>query len=134
MSTKDFTEKEIEMLSKNKYVRKVSDRAITYTDEFKRVFVLAIESGKFPIEIFESHNFDIDVLGKNRINSASKRWRVLYRDKGICGLSDLRKIRSGRPKNKKQTVERLKAEINLLKAENEMLKKINLLERGLVKK
>ncbi|KMT50178.1 hypothetical protein TU51_10475, partial [Bacillus cytotoxicus] len=36
MTKKLFTEKEIEILSKNRYVKSVSPKGITYTDEFKR--------------------------------------------------------------------------------------------------
>ena len=39
MSKKIFSEKEINELSKNKYVKKVSEKGITYTDEFKRLFI-----------------------------------------------------------------------------------------------
>ncbi|OAX50806.1 hypothetical protein gpAD87_21615 [Paenibacillus sp. AD87] len=35
MSKKRFTEEEREQISKNRYVRNVSDKAITYADEFK---------------------------------------------------------------------------------------------------
>lgn len=37
MSKKLFTEKEIKILSKNPNVKSVSDKGITYTDEFKRI-------------------------------------------------------------------------------------------------
>lgn len=35
MSKKIFSDKDIERLSNNKYVRNVSKKAITYTNEFK---------------------------------------------------------------------------------------------------
>ena len=38
MSKKIFTEKEIKQLSNNPYVKSVSAKGITYTDEFKRHF------------------------------------------------------------------------------------------------
>ena len=40
MSKKIFSEKEINELSKNKYVKKVSQKGITYTNEFKLHFVV----------------------------------------------------------------------------------------------
>ena len=46
MSKKIFSEKEINELSKNKYVKKVSEKGITYTDEFKRLFIAENEKGK----------------------------------------------------------------------------------------
>lgn len=39
MSNKLFTKEEVKILSKNKYVKNVSNKAITYTDELK-VFLL----------------------------------------------------------------------------------------------
>ncbi|MGE6577049.1 HTH domain-containing protein, partial [Paenibacillus xylanexedens] len=48
MSKKRFTEKEREQLSKNRYVRNVSDKAITYADEFKQLFVDEYMTGKSP--------------------------------------------------------------------------------------
>ena len=36
MSKKHFNEEEREQLSKNRYVLRVSEKAITYADEFKR--------------------------------------------------------------------------------------------------
>ena len=39
MSKKLCSSKYIEILSKNKYVKKVSEKVITYTDEFKRLFI-----------------------------------------------------------------------------------------------
>ena len=46
MSKKLFSSKDIEILSKNKYVKKVSEKGITYTDEFKRLFIAENEKGK----------------------------------------------------------------------------------------
>ena len=46
MSKKIFTEKEIKQLSTNKYVKSVSTKGITYTDEFKHIFIAEKEKGK----------------------------------------------------------------------------------------
>ena len=80
MSKKIFTEKEIKLLSANKYVKSVSSKGITYTDEFKHIFIAEKENGKLPREIFEECGFDIEVLGMDRVNSASKRWRKAYKN------------------------------------------------------
>ncbi|HFE9693250.1 TPA: HTH domain-containing protein, partial [Clostridium perfringens] len=53
MSKKLFTSEEIKILSQNKYVKKVSSKGITYNDEFKRLFIVEIENGKLPRQIFE---------------------------------------------------------------------------------
>ena len=67
MSKKIFTEKEIKLLSANKYVKSVSSKGITYTDEFKHIFIAEKEKGKFPREIFEECGFDVEILGMKRI-------------------------------------------------------------------
>lgn len=138
MSNKLFSKEHIEILSKNKYVKKISDKAITYTDEFKNIFITENELGKFPREIFEECGFDIDILGMKRVESSGKRWRAAYRNEGVLGLQDTRKDNSGRPKEKDLSIEekyeRLKAQNNLLKAENELLKKLDMLERKMIRK
>lgn len=138
MSIKIFTEREIQVLSKNKYVRNVSIKGITYTDEFKRIFIAENEKGKFAKEIFKEYGFDIVVLGTVRISSSACRWRNAYRKEGILGLNDTRKLKCGKSSQKDLSIEeryrRLKVQVNLLKAENELLKKIDILERRLIKK
>lgn len=138
MSKKIFTEKEIQELSNNPYVKSVSAKGIIYTDEFKRIFIVENEKGKLPRQIFQENGFDIDIIGIDRIQSSGKRWRAAFRENGVLGLRDTRKGNSGRPQDKELSLEekyaRLEAENNLLKAENELLKKIDLAERGLKRK
>lgn len=135
MSKKSFTEKEIKILSKNPYVKSVSTKGITYTDEFRHHFIAENEKGKLPRTIFEESGFDVDIIGIERVKSSGKRWRAAYRSDGIDGLKDTRKENSGRPREKELSLEekyaRLEAQNNLLKAENELLKKIDLAERRL---
>ena len=137
MSTKIFTEKEIEILSHNKYIKKVSMKSITYTDEFKRIFISENGKEKFPRKIFEECGFDIDIIGIERVHSSAKRWRAAYRKNGVLGLRDTRKDTSGRPSEKELSMEkkyaRLEAQNKLLKAENELLKKIDMMERMMIK-
>ena len=135
MSKKHFTEKEIEILSNNPYVKSVSSKGITYTDEFKRIFIAENENGKLPRQIFEENGFDIEVIGIVRVQRAAYRWRTAYNKSGVLGLRDTRKENSGRPTKKELSLEeknaRLEAQIQLLRAENELLKKLDMMERGL---
>jgi len=137
MSKKIFTAKEIKLLSSNNYVKSVSSKGITYTDEFKHIFIAEKEKGKFTREIFKEYGFDVEVLGTDRIQSASKRWQRAYKKNGITGLRDTRAGNSGRLADRELSLEeknaRLEAQINLLKAENELLKKIRFAERGMKK-
>ena len=133
MSKKIFSEKEINELSKNKYVKKVSQKGITYTNEFKLHFIAEYEMGKTPRQIFQDAGFDIQVIGIKRIECASDRWRKSYKEKGVLGLDDKRALNSGRTLNRELTLEEIlakkDAEIEYLKAELELVKKLEINER-----
>lgn len=84
----------MKQLSTNKYVRAVSKNGITYTDEFKRLFITEDENGKSPRQIFEECGFDNEVLGARRMKSSADRWRAAYKQNGLDGLRDNRKGKS----------------------------------------
>jgi transposase len=138
MSKKLFSVKEIKKLSSNKYVKSVSEKGITYSEEFKRIFISENEKGKLPRQIFKECGFDIEIVGTRRIKSSADRWRAAYRKNGVHGLQDTRNGNSGRPSERKLSLEekykRLEAQNNLLKAENELLKKLDMMERRMKKK
>ncbi len=138
MSKKMFTIEEVDKLSKIKYVKSISEKGITYTDEFKRIFISEHKKGMMPVEIFKSSGFDIEIIGYQRIKSSSYRWRKSYRDNGELGLTDSRKEHSGRPRTKDLTMEeklaRLESQVEFLKIENEFLKKLDMIERQMMTK
>lgn len=133
MSKKIFTNEEIKLLSKNRYVKNVTNKSITYTDEFKILFIAERSNGKLPIHIFQDAGFDIEIIGNNRIWCAIKRWRNSYNQSGELGLRDSSKFNSGRPIQRELSLEEIiakkDAEIAYWKAEAELLKKIELQER-----
>lgn len=138
MAKKIFTTKEIETLSTNPYVKSVSAKGITYTDEFKKIYITQSDNCKSAREIFEDCGFDIEIIGMERVRSARDRWRAAYSKNGLDGLQDARRGNSGRPRERELTPDekysRLEAENNLLKAEIELLKKIRIAESGMKKK
>lgn len=138
MSKKVFTEQEILELSKNKYVKNVTSKGITYTNEFKLQFIAEYKDGKNSRKIFEDAGFDIKIIGVKRIDSASLRWRNAYKDRGVLGLEDTRTLNSGRTLNRELTIEEVlakkDAEIEYLKAELELIKKLELQERQVINK
>ena len=138
MSKKIFSEQEILELSKNKYVKNISSKGITYTNEFKIQFIAEYENGKTPREIFKDAGLEVNIIGIKRIDSASLRWRSAYKNKGISGLDDTRALNSGRTLNRELTLEEIlskkNAEIEYLKAELELIKKLELQERQVVNK
>ena len=77
------------------------------------------------------------IRDRKRIESAALRWKRAYKKSGVVGLKDTRKTNSGRRLNRELTAEeratKLEAKIKLLEAENALLKKVYLMERGLLK-
>ena len=133
MSKVIFNDKQIKVLAKNPNVLRVSDKAITYSEEFKNRFIEENSKGILPRKIFEDNGFDIEIIGLKRIEQSAARWRKKYADMGVLGLKDSRKSNSGRPLLRELTaqeeIERLKAKISLLEIENEFLKKLDEIER-----
>ncbi len=63
MSKKTFSKQDIKALSKNKYVRNVSEKSITYTNKFKINFITKYNNGELLKNIFEEAGFDINIIG-----------------------------------------------------------------------
>jgi hypothetical protein len=138
MSKKRFSEDERESLSKNNYVVRVSEKAISYSDEFKRLFIDQYLLEKTPREIFEANGFDVRVIGMSRVEQCADRWKKAYQQDGIVGLRDTRKERSGRPLGRElsqdEVITKQEAKIRLLESQIELLKKLDTKERLLVAK
>lgn len=133
---KDFTQVEIEILSKNINVKSVTPKQIIYTDEFKDLFLMEYAAGKMPLQIFVENGFDSIMLGQNRIDKCCMRWR-----KKACrpeGVHDLKKGHSGKKNHGKFTHEdelaHLKQQNEYLKQENTFLRELRRLERQVMSK
>jgi hypothetical protein len=135
MSIYRFTEKEIEELRNNPNVKNVTEKAITYTKEFKEYFIREYSKGRQIREIYEEAGFDVEVLG-NRTNKSTYRWK--QQSKRLEGLKDTRKGGSGRLRTrhltKDELIQRQKAEIAYLKQERDFLLELKRLERMAIKK
>lgn len=131
-----FSTKEINILQKNPNVHRVSERSITYTDDFKNRFIDEYLTGRFPRQIFTENGFDVDIIGIKRIEQSASRWKRAYEKNGLIGLMDSRKTASGRPLKRELTpsevIERQKARIELLEGQVELLKKLETTERRLL--
>lgn len=138
MSKIKFSVSEIKKLEENLHVKHVSNLSITYTDEFKQIFMEAYLLGKLPRLIFHENGFDIEVIGIKRIEQCAARWKKSYKRDGIIGLIDSRKTASGRPLERAlssdEIIERQKAKIELLEGQVSILKKLDVTERMLVNK
>jgi putative transposase len=133
MSKKIFSKADIEILSQNPYVKKVSEKSITYTDEFKGFFIIEYHSGTSPTRVFEKAGFSKEMIGYKRIDRAAARWKKAYYESGMSGLTDERAKNTGRPScnnpSEHEIIRKQKAKIKLLEAEVELLKKVDFKER-----
>lgn len=134
MTVKYFTPEQLEILLANPNVVTASSKAITYSVDFKMKFIEEYELGKSPSRIFEEAGFDVQVLGTERIKTATFRWKKAVKNDGTLGLRDARKVKSGRPLKRTLTPEeqiaKLEAENLYLKGELDFIKKLELSEKG----
>lgn len=126
-----FTDVEVLELRKNPNVVKCSQKAITYSKDFKiRAVKQYIEENLSCPEIFRLAGFNLEALGRDIPNDRISDWKYIYRTQGEAGLStDRRGSNSpGRPRTRglseKEKLERLEATVAYLKAENDFLKRL----------
>lgn len=125
-----FNDEQLQQLQLNPYVKNVSNKAITYTDEFKIVFTEEYLKGNPPSVILREMGFDPHILGKKRIDRFVGN---VYKYQARNGdFSDMRKEYSGRLSTKelpdKERIARLEHQVKFLKQENEFLKKTEFLD------
>ncbi|MGG6314635.1 IS3 family transposase [Paenibacillus macerans] len=136
MSKKHFTPNEQEQLSRNSHVLRVSEKSITYANEFKRLFIDQYVLGQTPREIFEANGFDVEMLGMKRIEQCADRWKKAYEKDGITGLADSRKEAALRPSKRllspEEIIAKQEAKIRLLEEQLAYVKKLDKNERRLL--
>ena len=130
-----FTDAQVKKLSKNKWIKNITNKAITYTDEFKYKLVKECENyRKFPQDVFRECGIDPEIIGKKRYEQNAYRWRKQLNS--IGEIKDTRKGNSGRNLERelsdKEKLERAEAKIKLLEAENALLKKNEMIEMGIL--
>ncbi|MCU7198009.1 hypothetical protein [Turicibacter sanguinis] len=134
-----FSEEQQILLSRNTNVKKVSEKSISYSEEFKIQAVKEYHNGKSGTQIFKDAGFDLNMVGKDTTKQSLQRWRRTYSNFGELGLvGEKRGTHStGRPKRAERTLGEQLAELQdrnaYLQMENEFLKKLEALERRLEK-
>lgn len=126
-----FTEEQLLELRKNPYVQRVSEKAITYSQEFKEEYLALHALGHGNRAILRKLGFDPKLLGDSRTKSIAKRMKKF--SLRTEGTTDLRKGNSGRPRVKERTLEEeisfLKHQLAYKEQEIAFLKKMNFLDR-----
>lgn len=126
-----FSEESIEKLRSNKYVVKVSESSVQFSEEFKAKIIHESSLGKSYKRVLREVGVDPEVLGARRINELFRRSREqAQRPSGFERMKS-----SGRPKkltfsSPEEENRYLKDKIEYLQQENEFLKKLKALERG----
>ena len=137
MSKIIFGENEIKQLRDNRNIQKVSEKSITYSAEFKRRFIEQYINGKSAKIIFKEAEFDNEIIGTARCEQATSMWMKNYKKDSLIGLRNTRKKNLERPTNaplsKDKIIEKQESKIKLLEEQLEMLKKLDVSERRLVK-
>jgi len=129
MSKRIFTKEQIKKLLENKCVANCTEKSITYSKDFKAGAIKLYEQGFSVTEIFRQAGLDPDAIGKGQPKECLRRWRSIFKKKGLEGLDEARGRNGGRkPEAKFQTdqekIEYLKTEVAYLKAENDFLAKL----------
>lgn len=89
-----FTDTQVKKLMNNKWIKNITNKAITYTDEFKYKLVQECEDGKkYPKDVFRECGIDPNAVGITRIQSAACRWRKQMNSTGE--IRDTRTTNSG---------------------------------------
>lgn len=131
MSKLRFSKEDIDKLKDNPYVLNITEKAITYADEFKEKFIDLYNKGVTPTEIFRKCEILPEIIGQKRIDTFS--YRVKQKIKNGKILEDDRKGKSGRPKTRKLTkdeeIQRLKHKVQYQEQQIEFLKKISFVEK-----
>lgn len=126
-----FSEEQIKALEKNPYVERTSEKAITYSEEFKKKYYEELQNGKSPSTIFRECGFDTKVLGRERVKNFTKR--IKKQAGRVEQFQDMRSENTGRPRIKERSMEEeleyLKHKIEFQNQQIEALKKINFVNR-----
>ena len=114
-----FTEEEMDRLLQNPYVTDVNRTSISYSREFKQLFMGEYTAGRRPVQIFRDAGFDIDMLGSKRIERACARWKESY-ESGTLGSREavLHKGKDGEEQAydpEQKTIRMLRAEVEFFR-------------------
>lgn len=117
--SRKLTEEQKQSLLKSKYIQKVGDSVVRYTDEFKKFALSQYQQGKSPVRIFTDAKIDVRIIGPQNAFNLILKWR-----KDISNGTLF--------KNKNMSIEKqleiANARIKYLEMEIEFIKKLQALE------
>ena len=124
-----FTQEEIEVFKGNQYVTRVSEKSVSFSQDFKGKLILESRTGKSHAKILRDLGIDARVLGAVRVECLFRRVRKQAAKPE--GLERTKPV--GRPKkitfaSVEDENRYLKDRMEYLEQENEFLKKLKALE------
>lgn len=127
MSKKPFTDEEMDVLRQNPFTFKVTRNTLSFTKEFKELFVAEYNDGNIPRQILIDHGYDPEMLGDRRIWGISQHIRKQYKKCGKVheGTSCAKPTGQAKPLSVKDELKQLRHEVDYMKQEIEFLKKIS---------
>lgn len=131
--TNDYTKDEIEELKKNKYVEEVRKDKITFTKEFKLLFIKEFNNGKGNLQIFSENGLNPLLVGKRRIKACTRNWKKQAKNDPTFSRQSYHPIKKKTDEEKKKRlrdIQYLQKRVNQLEMENEFLKKVQALRKG----
>ena len=122
----------VKELNKHKHVEKATDWTVSFTEEFKQLVYDEYYRGKSIAEIFREAGFDVEKLGKKRLENFQAQ--LMRKAKSEDGFADKRKDKSKQvplstEAQMAQRIRELERRNAYLEQENEFLKKIQQLEK-----
>ena len=129
----DYTKAEMEELKKNKYVEEVKKDKITFTKEFKILFIKEFNNGKGNLQIFSENGLNPLLVGKRRIKAYTRNWKKQAKNDPTFsrqGYHPIKKETNEDKKKRLQDIKYLQKRVNQLEMENEFLKKVQTLRKG----
>lgn len=129
----DYTDEQIDELSQNKYVEFISKDKITFTKEFKILFMNEFNKGKGNLQIFSEFGLNPLTVGKRRIKTCTRNWKKqashdpTFSKNNYCPVH---KETDAEKKKKLENIKYLQKRVNQLEMENEFLKKVSALRKG----
>lgn len=129
----DYTDEQINKLSQNKYVEFIGKDKITFTKEFKILFMNEFNKGKGNLEIFSEFGLDPLLIGKRRIKICTRNWKKQASHDPTFSKNNYHPMHKETDEQKKkrlQNIKYLQKRVNQLEMENEYLKKVSALRKG----
>lgn len=129
----DYNDEQINKLSQNKYVEFIGKDKITFTKEFKILFMNEFNKGKGNLEIFSEFGLDPLLIGKRRIKICTRNWKKQASHDPTFSKNNYHPMHKETDEQKKkrlQNIKYLQKRVNQLEMENEYLKKVSALRKG----